>query len=278
MSQLNLPIITDSEIRKFLENAPLYSWHKFVMPKPERTSLYINEIDGHCGNCDKERPFSDMRTSGGGAGHYNPIVPPLSSGTSYFEFSCVSCKRETRIYLVEQVVEGEIVQIQKFGELPRGKVPRDRRLQRFLKDDREQYEKAVMCLSQDYGIAAFVYFRRIIEANIGRLLDLVQEDAAASGENEATLQALESLRKESPMSERIRLANLALPTYLRPNGMNPLGHLYQVLSEGVHNMSEEECLLKARNTSECLAFLVSELASRRESRDEFKSMISKLSG
>lgn len=277
MSQINQLILSDSEIRKFLEDSPLYTWREFVMPEPARTTLYIQGIDAHCANCDKERPFHDMRSSGGGAGLSQVMGSHLSSGTSYLQFSCVSCRKEKRIYLVEQVVEGKTVRIQKCGELPRGKIPRDRRLQRFLKKDRENYEKAVLCLSYEYGIAAFAYFRRIIETNIDQLLDLVQEDAKASGEGEATLQALEDLKKESPMNDRIKLANLALPHHLRPDGLNPLGRLYQVLSEGIHTLSEEECLRKARDASECLTFLVSELSNRRESRNRFNTMISKLS-
>lgn len=276
MTQPTQPILNDSEIRKFLEDAPLYSWREFIMPEPARTSLHITGIDAHCGVCDKERPFHVMRSVGGGAGHNQVIVPNLSSGRSHFQFTCVSCHKETRMYSVEQIVEGQTVRIQKYGELPRGKIPRDRRLQNFLKHDRENYEKAVICLSHEYGIAAFAYFRRILETNIGQLLILVEEDAKASGEAPETLQALEELKKESPMSDRIKLANLALPHYLRPSGLNPLGRLYQVLSEGVHNLSEEKCLQKARDTSECLAFLVSELANRRENRDKFKSLISRL--
>lgn len=75
------------------------------------------------------------------------------------------------------------------------------------------------------------------------------------------------------MSKRIEIANRALPEHLNPDGLNPLGRLYQVLSEAVHNFSEEECLNKAKITSECLAYLVSELASRKKHRDQFKSMI-----
>ena len=78
------------------------------------------------------------------------------------------------------------------------------------------------------------------------------------------------------MSEKIRVANLALPLHLQPDGLNPLGRLYQVLSEGVHSLSDDDCLKKARATSECLAFLVSELASRKEHRARFKSMVGQL--
>lgn len=276
MSQPTLPVLSDLEIRKFLQEAPLYSWREFAMPETERGSLSITQIDIHCEYCDKERPFLDMRPRGSGAGAGIAVKPVLKTGTSYFNFSCITCRKDERTYLVEQIVEGETIRVQKYGERPRGKVPRDRRLQKFLQDDRENYEKAVLCLSHEYGIAAFAYFRRIVETNIGRLLELVEEDAKASGEGQETLSALLELRKESPMSERIKLASMALPHHLRPDGLNPLGRLYQVLSEGVHSLSEEECLRKARDTSECLAFLVSELASRRQHRDRFKAAVSKL--
>ena len=116
-------------------------------------------------------------------------TPVLKSGTSYFEFSCVSCRESHREYLIEQVLNDETIRIQKYGELPRGKLPRDRVLQKFLKDDLDNYEKAVVCLSHEYGIAAFAYFRRIVENNINRLLDLVQEDAQSSGGEKPPLAA-----------------------------------------------------------------------------------------
>ena len=78
------------------------------------------------------------------------------------------------------------------------------------------------------------------------------------------------------MSEKIKVANYALPDHLKPDGLNPLGRLYQALSEGVHSLSDQECLERAKVTSECLAFLVSELASRKEHRLRFKSIVGRL--
>lgn len=205
------------------------------------------------------------------------LIPQyLSTGKHSFSFSCVSCRKSIRIYMVEQIVDDRTITIQKYGQLPRGDIPRDKTLQRFLKGDRDNYEKAVICLSHEYGIAAFAYFRRIVENNIYRLLDLLLEDLKSSGGDDENFIAIQSLREESPMSEKIKIANLALPGHLKPDGLNPLGKLYQVLSEGVHNLPEEECLKKAKATSECLAFLVSELASRKEHRARFKSMIGEL--
>ena len=273
MSSDGLPILANSDIRAFLETASLYSWRSFKRPPIDRTSLQIDAIDSYCETCEQVRPFHDIRARGGGAGMYTPV---LGSGTSSFHFTCVSCKKSNRTYFVQQVVDDETIKFQKFGELPRGNIPRDKTLQKFLKDDRENYEKAVICLSHDYGVAAFAYFRRVVENNINSLLDMLQEDLQASGGDQGNLDAVQSLRNTSPMSDKIKIANLALPPYLQPDGLNPLGRLYQVLSEGVHSLPEEDCLKKAKATSECLAFLISELATRKEHRARFKSMIGQL--
>ena len=197
----------------------------------------------------------------------------LKTGTSYFEFTCVSCGKSKREYHVEQIVDEETIRFQKYGERPRKRLAKNPVLQHFLRDDLDNYEKAIVCLSLGYGVAAFAYFRRVVENNIDKLLDLVQEDAQSSGAATKVTAALAELRENPPMSKKIKIANHALPVYLNPDGLNPLGRLYQVLSEGVHNLPEEECLNKAKATSECLAYLVSELASRKKHRTHFKSMV-----
>lgn len=265
--------LTDADIKEFLERAPLYSWRTFKKPRVNRSSLWVKEVDAYCDVCEQTRPFQDMRSRGGGSGM---AAKALESGTSYFEFSCVSCRKSHRQYLVEQELDEDFIRIQKFGELPRAKLNRDRELQRFLKDDLDNYEKAIVCLSHEYGIAAFAYFRRIVENNIYRLLDLVQEDVQASEAGNADLEAIYELRKESPMSDKIKVANRALPEHLKPDGLNPLGRLYQALSQGVHSLSDEECLTKANEIGGCLAFMVSELATRKAHREEFKRMVGKL--
>lgn len=279
--------LADSDIKEFLEKVPLYVWREFRKPDINRLSLWIGEIDAFCERCGQPRPFQDLRSRGAGArgataqaafggtigGGIVSADPYLQTGTSYFMFTCVSCGESEREYHVQQIVDGETTRLQKYGELPRKQLERNPVLQRFLKDDLDNYEKAVVCLSNGYGVAAFAYFRRVAENNIDGLLDLVQEDAKSSGADNKITAALAELRKNSPMNKKIKIANHALPAYLNPDGVNPLSRLYEVLSEGVHNLPEEECLNKANATSECLAYLVSELASRKENRTRFKSTV-----
>lgn len=265
--------LTDQEIKHFLENAPLYKWEVFDKPRANRASLWINEVEAYCETCEQMRPFQDLRSRGGGAGM---PLQALQSGESHFVFSCVSCKKQHRKYFLQQEVTEHAIRMQKVGELPRKALERDRVLQRLFAADAQNYEKAIICLANGYGIAAFAYFRRIIEANISKIFDMLQSDAQDTGGSEEILKAISELRKESPMSDKIKIANNAVPTHLRPDGLNPLGRLYQVLSEGVHTLSDEQCLDKARTLQECVKFLASELASRSEHREKFKSMVGML--
>lgn len=265
--------LTDTHIKQFLETYPLYTWATYAKPRVNRSSLLINQVDAFCESCGQSRPFQDMRSRGGGAGL---TVEALKTGETIFQFSCVSCRKRQMKYCVEQVVSESEIKLQKFGQLPRQPLPRDNALQKFFLDDADLYEKAVISLANGYGIGAFAYFRRILENNIHNLLELVHKDVSETGREEEVLEALAELRKDSTMSERIKIANHALPPYLKPAGTNPLGRLYQVLSDGVHSLSDEECLRKAEAIQECLRFLVSELRSRRKHREKFKGTVSGL--
>jgi hypothetical protein len=162
----------------------------------------------------------------------------------------------------------------KFGEFPRSPLQRDKELQEFFASDLDLYEKAVTSLANGYGIGAFAYFRRLLENHILSILDKVQKELEETGDEGNHLAEIEQLRQDSRMNDKIKIANRALPNYLVPQGTNPLGRLYQVLSVGVHSLSEDECLEKAKGVEAALRYLVSELRSRQKRRREFKIDIS----
>lgn len=267
--------LSDLEIKAFLENASLYAWREFKKPIANRANLWIKEIDAHCKKCGQVRPFHDSDLHAKSLSS-RLAYEALSTGTSHFKFTCVSCGESRQEYLVEHIVDERAIRMQKCGELPRRRLNRDRYVQRFLKSDLDNYEKAVACIANEYGIAGFAYLRRVVENNITLLLDLLQDDASSSSVPKEVLDAIANLRIESPMSEKIKIANKALPPHLKPDGLNPLGRLYQVLSEGVHNLSDIECLNRAKTINWCLTYLVGELASRKEHRTKFKSMVGDL--
>lgn len=265
--------LTDQSIKRFLESAPLYVWSVWDQPKINRSSLWIGEIEAHCDTCKVSRPFQDTRPRGGGSGM---AIAKMESGEFGYHFICATCKKQSIRIIIWLEVLDDAIRAQKVGERPRKALNRDQVLQKFFAADADNFEKAVVCLANGYGIGAFAYLRRIIERNIGSLLDLLLDDAQAVGGADEIVAAIGELRKESPMSEKIDIANKAVPAYLRPDGVNPLGCMYKTLSEGVHSLSDEECLEKAKDLQECIRYMATELAGRKRHRASFKAAIGRL--
>ncbi len=197
----------------------------------------------------------------------------ISSGSRSYKFDCVSCRKSTINIDVHFRLENDYVELQKHGQWPKLKVKRDEQLEKFFEADADSFEKATMCIANGYGIAAFAYMRRIVESNIHLLLEDISAEVKATEESEEIQASLNSLKNNSPMSQKIVIANKALPVYLKSNGLNPLGTLYKVLSEGVHSLPDEECLARAKDVNSCIKYLVSELGTRKRNRESFPSMI-----
>lgn len=70
--------------------------------------------------------------------------------------------------------------------------------------------------------------------NISELLD--------GNEKDKYLLALQETKNVQNTSKKIALVKDLLPPILSANGFNPLGTLYKILSEGIHNKSDDECV------------------------------------
>jgi len=91
----------------------------------------------------------------------------------------------------------------------------------------KELSRAIGLSAHGVGIGAHVYLRRIFES-------LVEEaHQGASGESGWD----EGKYQQSRMAERIKLLRSHLPSFL---GANP--RLYAILSKGLHELSEQECL------------------------------------
>jgi hypothetical protein len=98
------------------------------------------------------------------------------------------------------------------------------------KDLRQELGKAIGLKAHGIGVGSFVYLRRIFE----RLIENVHSGATA---DELWNEEKETLYQKSRMSERIQLLNEYLPNRLVKNSS-----LYGILSKGIHELSEQECL------------------------------------
>lgn len=269
----------EKNFAKFLEENPLYYSEEFSCNSTDVINEFrVNQLDSLCDQCEQIRTFSN-EDSGKSllaksmiAG--NAAIPNILNNTETLNFKCLSCRQQRKTFLVNISLNVDKVTFVKVGEFPRKNMAVDPELKKFLKNDKDNYIKAEVCLSNGYGVGAFAYFRRIIESNIYQLLDNIATDSES---DQSIIDAIAELKSTSPMSDRIAIAKKALPGYLSPNGLNPLGQIYKQLSEGVHALPDDECLKRAKIIKSCLVFLVGELAQRKRNIDQFTANIGQLS-
>lgn len=270
-------------LKDLLENKPLYSNFKFHggISSLSRTSIVLKEIIFDCEICETSKPFHNLDTKNN---HVIFFEGPTDKKCVQVGFECVSCNRNLKIFslCIDNLGEEEgqkpgyekiLYSVTKFGEYPQKALLKNKELSKFFKNDKSEHHKAVVCLANGYGVAAYTYMRRIVENNINDLLDLISESVDSSSD---LINKISDLKSTSPMSDKIKIANHALPDYLKPDGFNPLGQIYGLLSDGVHSLPDEACLEKAKDLQVCLEFLISELAAHKKNREDFKKRLSAL--
>jgi hypothetical protein len=119
-----------------------------------------------------------------------------------------------------------------------------------------EFNRGVGLHAHDVGIGSFVYLRRIFE-------DLVEE-AHAKAKVDAAWDEDVFLRNQHRMEDQIKLLSAHLPRTLVENRA-----LYSILSEGIHDLEEEECAALfpvVRNAIEMI--LDEKIAEREKTRRE----------
>lgn len=112
--------------------------------------------------------------------------------------------------------------------------------------------------NQGLGLGSFAYYRRVVENQRGRLLEEIIRVAKRMGAKADAVRALEAAAKEQQFSKSIELTKDSIPESLLIDGHNPLLLLHRALSVGLHNLTDEECLARARS----IRLVLTELAER----------------
>jgi len=253
--------------REFLEKYPLY--RKFNMDLPDATSgLERPAIHMHCPVCGSGQTFN-MSTQYSSNLKWN--APPR--GVARIVYQCTSCGEFNRYFILK--FDAEENYVMKVGQEPPWDISPDRTLEKMLDDHADYYKKGLICESHSYGIGAFSYYRRIVEEIIDELLTEIA-DLIAGEERERYLEALEQTRKMKIAQKKIDLVKDLLPSILRPDGMNPLSILHDVLSQGLHGESDEDCIELAMTVREILVFLVNQLTVTKTAATSFTESMRKL--
>ena len=262
---------------QFLEEYPLY--RKFELELPEFIyELPKVNINMFCEKCQSTRTFTMIND-------YTNLFPsyylPSSVSEEYTKYTkilyliylCASCRKFNRYFLVK--IDDDLKYIRKVGQYPSWGIGIGKKLKKILGKYAEYYKRGKICESQSYGIAAYAYYRRIIEELIDELLDSIL-DLMSGGEKEQYEEALEQTKQTKITKEKIDLVKDLIPPILMPEQFNPLKTLHEILSEGIHDKSDEECLEVAEIIRNILEFLVNSLVRRKKEQQTYTEGMKKL--
>jgi hypothetical protein len=126
------------------------------------------------------------------------------------------------------------------------------------------------------GIGALTYYRRVVENQWGRLIGEIIKVAKTIKAPANTISALEAAASEQQFSKGVREMKDAIPPVLLINGRNPLVLLHGALSQGVHNLPDEECLTLATSIRIVLFELAEKLGQALKDEKELTDAVARL--
>jgi len=298
-------IISDSQFADFLTNSPLYFKLKAVQNFKNGEGNYSHFLDfenkAFKFRCPVEEEVQTFRTKlTGHAGMYGRRIYqdhdmdelPMFFDNKTFKLDlivhihgiCQSCKKNIEFLLKatsdkswEERDSGITILLQKIGQFPGYDIEPEQILQKYLTaEDVSNYKKALTTLSVNYGIGAYAYFRRIIENEIKRIIKDFSELEFDGVEN--VRQAYRNFESDHQMAKLIDVVNKYLPNSFKDLGDNPIRLLYEQLSGGIHQFSEEECIEKAKFIDVLLKYVIKKVNEEKYQIKEVREAMLKLRG
>ena len=233
--------------------------------------LQVSDIQLHCEQdaCNGIRYFEPKAET---------YLRPDEQTQHFLTFVCRNCQRSNKTYAFSAFLDQDEVsgRLTKFGEVPPFGPPIPARLITLIGPDRDYFLKGRRSENQGLGIAAFAYYRRVVENQKARIIDEIIRVAQKIGAEPAVINDLVAARKETQFSTAVEAVKHGVPQSLLIGGNNPLTLLHSALSEGLHAQTDEECLSLATSIRLVLSGLVERMGSALDEEHELTSAVSML--
>lgn len=164
----------------------------------------------------------------------------------------------------------------KIGEFPDLHIDLPSSLPKLLGEEYKIFVKGLKCEKQGFGIAAFAYYRRVVENQKGRVIQQIAKVAKRLGATPEVVATLESAANEVQFSKAIDEIRDYIPLSLLIDGHNPLKLLHKALSVGLHSQEDEACLRTAHSIRMVLQDLSQRIKDTLREEQELKAAVSTL--
>ncbi|SDY52735.1 hypothetical protein SAMN05518669_11321 [Variovorax sp. YR634] len=208
------------------------------------------------------------------------ISPQRQPNDVYIYYFCKNCGGSRKTFALTVRVPEEpstgLASLMKLAEHPPFGPPTPARVATLVGSDRDLYFKGLRAENQGLGIAAFAYYRRVVEDRKGAIIDEIIRVAEKVGGTPELLAELAAARKETQFSAAVDTVKIGIPPALLINGHNPLTLLHSALSEGLHADSDAVCLELATSIRVVLASFVERVQSALSDEKELSNAVSRL--
>jgi len=198
----------------------------------------------------------------------------------FVEYRCRHCRSEIKTFALRIIFKCsnlETITAMKFGEDPPAIGPTPRALMKLLGDQRDMYIKGRKAELAGLGVGAFVYYRRVIEHIWHTVLDRMIEVAKIE-RAEDRLRILATAKEESTFTRSIDAAKSAVPVSLFIDGHNPFQALYDACGDGVHDLTDEQCVRRAAVIRLVLTRFAERARAALAEDQEFRTALGALAG
>lgn len=130
----------------------------------------------------------------------------------------------------------------------------------LAKEDRKEFGRAIGLYASGIGAGSYVYLRRIFE----RLLMQAKSNAGDAIDSDAF--------NHARVDEKITMLSAYLPAALTSNPT-----LYGILSKGIHELSENECIAYFPVVKECIYMILNEWEDMRKKEEQQRAINAALS-
>lgn len=178
-------------------------------------------------------------------------------------YKCINCQSTEHVFVLRMEPQGQYLCVltKVYQEPPFGN-PIPKRLFKIIgEDNREYFLRARRAIARGLGVGAFAYYRRIVESQKLDLVEAFLDVAVGVNAPPEQIEKLKVAAKERQFSKAVEIIGDAaeIPAQLLINGHNPLAILHDLLSEGVHALSDEECLGRAKSAEVILCEIAERL-------------------
>lgn len=194
-------------------------------------------------------------------------------------YVCKNCGKNNKIYALWSHLNKDRKTgiLYKYGEIPEFGPPTPSKLVSVLGAEKDYYFKGHRAENQGLGIAAFAYYRRVVEHQKNKIFDeIIRTVKKVDSKNKELLDELENAKRETQFTKAVDSIKHGIPQTLLIDGHNPLTLLHGALSDGLHERTDEECLELATSIRIILTDLVERMANAVKDSSELKTALSRI--